>query len=88
LINLKNWPNVPTEEKMIKVKVADAEALYLKTDTPRPGGVWRQWSFVRDGNAFLIVSAMPKEMEPQQVPAIEQMVSTFKSAAPATRQAL
>jgi hypothetical protein len=87
LVNLKNWPNGPTEQQMEKVKVADAEALYLKTDTPRPGGVWRQWSFVLDGNAFLIVSAMPKEKEPQLVPAIEQMISTFKLALPATRSA-
>jgi hypothetical protein len=41
MLNVSNWPNAPTEAQMAVVKVAATEALFLKTDTPRPGGVWR-----------------------------------------------
>jgi hypothetical protein len=87
LRNISNWPNAPTEAQMSTVKVGGADALYLKTDTPRPGGVWRQWSFVADGEAFLIVSAMPKAREAELGPVVDTMIASFKSQSPTTRPA-
>jgi hypothetical protein len=85
--SVANWPDAPTEKQMSLVKVGDNDALYLKTDTPRPGGVWRQWSLFVDGNAYLIVSALPKDRENDLVPAIEKMVATFTVTAATTRPA-
>jgi hypothetical protein len=82
---LSQWPNPPTAAQMKLVKVGDHDALYLQIDTPRPGGVWRQWSIVIDGHAFVIVSAMPKEREATLVPAIEQMVNSFTVTAPVSK---
>lgn len=84
---LRNWPQPPTPAQMKLVKVAGADALYLATDTPRPGGLWRQWSVLVDGNAYLIVSAMPKTSEADLMPAVEKMVASFKVEKPATRPA-
>jgi hypothetical protein len=58
-----------------------------RIDTPRPGGVWRQWSLLVNGGAFLIVSSMPKEDECELVAAIEKMAASFKAAKPATQPA-
>jgi hypothetical protein len=84
---LSNWPDAPPESRMSTVKVGGVDALHLTADTPRPGGVWRQWSFVADGHAFVIVSAMPKDRQDQLLPAVEGMVGSFKLQSPATRPA-
>jgi hypothetical protein len=75
---VSQWPEPPTAGQMTLVDVAGTEALHLKADTPRPGGVWRQWSLLVEGHAFVIVSAMPKAREPDLVPAVEQMLKSFK----------
>jgi hypothetical protein len=73
------WPNPPTVKDMKEMKVGGkTDALYLRTETPRPGGLWRQWSFVVDGHAFVIVSAMPKEKEGELAPQVDRMVESFK----------
>lgn len=82
-----NWPDPPKLDQMTAAKVGGCDALALKVDTPRPGGVWRQWSVLIDGEAFLIVSAMAKTSEPELVPAIEQMVASFKVAKASTQPA-
>jgi hypothetical protein len=82
------WPTPPTVKQMTESKVgADkVDALYLRIDTPRPGGLWRQWSFVTAGHAFVIVSAMPKEKEAELAPQVDRMVQSFELThrAPAT----
>ena len=66
------------------MKVAGADALYLRCDTPRPGGLWRQWAVVVDGHAFVIVSAMPKDREATVGPAVDKMVASFAVRKPTT----
>ncbi len=83
LRDVSRWPHPPTLAQMTTVKVAGADALYLRADTPRPGGLWRQWSVVVDGHAFLIVSAMPKDREPTLGPAVDRMVASFAVHPPA-----
>jgi hypothetical protein len=75
---ISKWPTPPTIDDMKPEKVAGAEALYLRADTPRPGGLWRQWSFVLNGHAFLIVSAGPKETEAQIGTQVDRMVKSFQ----------
>ena len=87
LTMLRQWPKPPTLADMTSQRVAGVEALYIRLDTPRPGGLWRQWSFVLDGHAFVIVSAMPKEREAAIAPQVDQMVGSFKLSLPATRPA-
>lgn len=76
------WPNWPNEAQMKRVKVGGADALHVKTDAPRPNTTWLQWSFLVDGHAFVIVSAMPKDKEAQLRPAVEKMVASFKATPP------
>jgi hypothetical protein len=80
--SVSQWPDAPGLDAMKAVKIADADALYLECDTPRPGGLWRQWSVVVDGHAFLIVSAMPKERAAEIRPAVDEMIKTFKLVTP------
>lgn len=88
MLQFGGWPNAPREADMTTVRVgrAGTEALYIRTDTPRAGGVWRQWSFVQDEQAFVIVSAMPKTQEPELAPQVDQMVASFELK-PTTRPA-
>jgi len=74
------WPNPPNVKDMKEMNLGGSktEALYLRTATPRPGGLWRQWSLVVDGHAFVIVSAMPKEKESELAPQVDRMVESFK----------
>jgi hypothetical protein len=81
------WPNAPTLAQMTTVKVAGADALHLRTDTPRPGGLWRQWAVVVDGHAFVIVSAMDKSREADLGPAVDKMVASFALTPATTRPA-
>ncbi len=80
LLDVSGWPRAPTLAQMSTVKVAGADALYLRADTPRPGGVWRQWSLVVGGRAVLIVSAMPKDREATLGPAVDKMVASLGPA--------
>jgi len=81
------WPHAPTLAQMTTVKVAGVDALYLRTDTPRPGGLWRQWAGVVDGHAFVIVSAMDKSREAELGPPVDKMVASFALAPATTRPA-
>lgn len=84
---LSGWPTPPTLKDMTAAKVNGVDAVALRIDTPRPGGVWRQWSLVVDGHAFVIVSAMPKEREAAIAPQVDQMVQTFALHPAATQPA-
>jgi hypothetical protein len=87
LQSFSSWPESPTEKQMQLVQAGGAEALYIRCDTPRPGAVWRQWSLVRDGHAFLIVSAMPAARERELSRQVDQMVATFRVGASSTQPA-
>ena len=67
---------------MKTVTVDGVEALFWESPAPSPGVTWRQWSFVKDGQAFLIVSSIDKGNEDKLLPAVEKMVASFKVAKP------
>ena len=77
LRDLAGWPNPPTLGQMTPVKVGGADGLYLSVDTPRPGGLWRQWAVVAGDHVFVIVSAMPKDRAAELGPAVDRMVASF-----------
>jgi hypothetical protein len=72
-----------------KVKPADmkhttvdgTDALYFECPTPRPGATWRQWAFVKNGQAFLIVSSLDNKKEAQFLPDVKGMVASFRARA-------
>jgi hypothetical protein len=63
--------------EMQKVKVAEVEALYFQTPAPRNNVIWRQWAFVKDGHAFVIVSTLLPE-DKQLLSDVEAMVKSFR----------
>lgn len=66
-----------TIEKMKKLRIAGAEALFYEAPTPRPGVMWRQWTFVIEGKAFFIISTLPIE-DKQSYAEVEEMVKSFR----------
>lgn len=60
--------------------VDGAEALYFETDKlKQPGCVWRQWAFMKNGQMFVIVSAIDKSNESTLYPDVRKMVESFKA---------
>jgi hypothetical protein len=62
---------------MQAVLVHGAEALYFQGPTPRPGVMWRQWAFVKDGHAFVIVSTLPAG-DTKLLADVESMIKSFR----------
>ncbi len=63
--------------EMSSVTIDGVEAVYFQSPTPRPGVVWRQWAFVKNGQAFVIVSTLP-ESDDKLRSAVESMVKSFR----------
>ena len=68
-----------TIAEMRKVTVDSVEALYFQTPTPRAGVIWRQWVFVKNGRAIVIVSTLPDDNQ-QLLADVESMVKSFRVA--------
>lgn len=68
--------NVSVSE-MQKVTIAGVEALYFQAPAPRNNVIWRQWAFVKDGHAFVIVSTLLAE-DKQLIADVEAMVKSFR----------
>ncbi len=68
-----------TPKDMKKVQIAGAEALYFEAPSPRPGTMWRQWAFLKNGQAFVIVSVVAKD-DRQVWTDVDAMVSSFQVA--------
>lgn len=66
-----------TIAEMSSVTIDGVEAVYFQSPTPRPGVVWRQWAFVKNGQAFVIVSTLP-ESDDKLRSAVESMVKSFR----------
>lgn len=77
--NFAQHINPAAEIKSMKeVTVDGCNAIYYQTKPPkRPDGTWRQWSFVKDGQAFMIVSALEDKNSDLLLPQVESMVASF-----------
>ena len=63
--------------EMRPASVDGVEALYFEAPTPRPGVMWRQWSFVKNGHAFVIVSTLPTD-DTKLLADVESMIRSFR----------
>lgn len=63
---------------MIPTTVDGCDALYYKCKARVEGRQWRQWSFFKNGQMFLIVSTVDDKNESKLIPDVEKMVASFK----------
>ena len=68
-------------EDMKKVEIDGSEALHLEAKAPKPGVVWRQWVFAKNGALFAIVSALDED-QAALVKDVQAMAASFKFVAP------
>lgn len=60
-------------------KVAGVDALFFSTCPPQaPQLTWRQWAFVKNGWAFVVVSVIAAENEAKLLPEVKQMLGSFE----------
>lgn len=74
-------PEVAIKDMESKI-VGGVEALYFKAKAPVENRQWRQWALVKNGQIFLIVSAVDDKNESKLVPDVEAMVSSFQVVEP------
>lgn len=68
-----------TRGDMEEVKLSDCDALFFKAKSVIKNDCqWRQWSFVKDGQAFVIVSALDNKNADLLLPQVERMIASFK----------
>jgi hypothetical protein len=67
-----------TIDDMTTTTVDGAEALHFKSKIPAAGLQWRQWAFIKSGQAFVIVSAVEDKNESKIIPDVEAMVVSFR----------
>jgi len=72
-----NFKRGVTINDMKKVSVDGVEALYFETPAPRPGIIFREWVFNKQGKMFVIISTLPAE-DKQAVSDVEAMVKSFR----------
>ncbi len=64
-------------EDMKKVTIDGAEAVSFEAPAPKKEVTWRQWVFVKDGQAFAIVSALDND-KADLVKDVQAQVASFK----------
>lgn len=68
-------------EAMKELKVDGCDAIYFETKAPgRPDCQWRQWSLIKNGEAFVIVSSIDGKNATKLVPEVQAMVASFHVA--------
>jgi hypothetical protein len=70
------------ESEMKKEKIADLDVLFYETRKNKANCIWRQWSFMKDKQAFVIVSAIDPENDEKLWPQVKAMVDSFKVLPP------
>lgn len=69
---------------MMKIETVDGcEALSFEAKAPLEGRKWRQWAFVKDSQAFVIVSTLDDQNEAKLLPDVEAMIKSFHIVKPA-----
>lgn len=69
-------------DNMQTVEVDGAEALFYSTANPKTKVLWRQWVFIKNGMCFLIVSAIPPELDEALWPDVQAMQRSFRVVTP------
>lgn len=68
-----------TPKDFTETTVDGAKAKYFEVMSTSRGKQWRQWSFIKNGQCFIIVSAMDPENEIKLLPEVKQMVTSFRA---------
>jgi hypothetical protein len=71
-----------TVAEMKAATVDNCDALFFESKAPIAGRQWRQWAFVKNGQAFVIVSTIDDKNEDALLPDVKAMVSTFHVVEP------
>lgn len=69
--------------EMQTVSVDGVEALYYECKAPIKDRFWRQWVFIKNGQAFTIVSTLEEENQANLLPEVKAMVASFHVIEPA-----
>ena len=73
-----------TTKSMKEVKVDGCDALYYEVQSTFKNDCrWRQWSLIKNGEAFMIVSSIDAPNAKLLVPQVESMVASFHVLTPA-----
>ncbi|MFA6210178.1 MAG: hypothetical protein WC714_12200 [Candidatus Obscuribacterales bacterium] len=79
LMFAKMFDKTVTVGDMEEVKLSNCDALFFKAKaTIKKDCQWRQWSFLKDGQAFVIVSALDNKNADVLLPQVERMVASFQ----------
>lgn len=71
-----------TTKDLVVCTVDGVDAMKYETaSVKRPDTSWHQWAFIKDGQAFLIVSTIDKKNESTVWPDVQSMVASFKLVA-------
>lgn len=71
-----------TTKDLVACTVDGVDGLKYETSSvKRPDTGWHQWAFIKDGQAFLIVSTIDKKNESTVWPDVQSMVASFKLVA-------
>jgi hypothetical protein len=72
-----------TEQSLTEAKVDGCDAYYFECDSPHsPDKKWRQWCFIKNGQAFVIVSTIAQKNEEVLFPQVKAMVESFHVTEP------
>jgi hypothetical protein len=66
-----------TAADMKAATVDGADAIYFESAGPETDRHWRQWAFLKNGQAFVIVSSYSDENKNKVVSAVDAMVNSF-----------
>lgn len=72
-----NFKKGITAGEMQKISIDGVEALYFETPAPKPGIIFRQWTLIKKGKMFVIISTLPAG-DKQAVSDVEAMVKSFR----------
>lgn len=69
-----------TKEDLVKKKIGEYNAYYFEHQLPPKGEEkvrWRQWHFMVGNRLCYVISTIPKKLDNQLYPDVEQMLKTF-----------
>ena len=71
-----------TKVDLVKKKVGEYDAYYFESQLPPKGEEkfrWREWHFIVGNRLCYIISTIPKNLDKQLFPDVEQMIKTFSA---------
>lgn len=73
---VKDFKSEVSIDSMDRVRVDGVESLYFESPAPQKNVIWRQWALVKNGKAFVIVSALESK-DKKLLADVQAMVKSF-----------